>query len=178
MASKFIDYVNNVHGVAESTMLKATKVGHHYNLEADVDIDNGSVAKIGEYKRADVWEAVIPTKKDKIVLILTAPKIYEEYEKKMQEEQYFYNAAGEIMRAYEIQDTDRFSLSAEAFADDATLENAVGKYVVVDEKGYKLTTADANPNATAAVNAFVGKIIDINKNGTYLVNVLRNREID
>ena len=178
MASKFIDYVNNVHGVAESTMLKATKVGHQYNLEADVDIDNGSVAKIGEYKRPDVWEAVIPTVKDKIVLILTAPKIYEEYEKKMQEEQYFYNAAGEVMRAYEIQDTDRFSLSAEAFSDDASLESAVGKYVVVDGTGYKLTTADEDPNASAVTNAFVGKIIDINTNGTYLITVVRNREVD
>ena len=60
MASKFIDYTNNVHGVAESTMLKATKVGHHYNLEASVDVDNGSVAKIGKYKRNDVWTADIP----------------------------------------------------------------------------------------------------------------------
>ena len=68
MASKFIDYENNIHGVAESTMLKATKVGHHYNLEADVDIDNGSVAKIGEYLRPDVWEAKVPAKEDKIVL--------------------------------------------------------------------------------------------------------------
>lgn len=176
MASKFIDYENNIHGVAESTMLKATKVGHHYNLEADVDIDNGSVAKIGEYKRPDVWEAVVPAKEDKIVLILTAPKIYEEYEKKMQEEQYFYNAAGEIMRAYEIQDTDRFSVSEEALSEDAVAK--VGNYVVVDTKGYKLTTVTANPNASAVTYGFVGKIIDVNKNGTYLINVLRNREID
>lgn len=176
MASKFIDYENNVHGVAESTMLKATKVGHHYNLEADVDIDNGSVAKIGEYKRPDVWEAVVPAKEDKIVLILTAPKIYEEYEKKMQEEQYFYNAAGEIMRAYEIQDTDRFSVSEEALSADAVAQ--VGKYVVVDTKGYKLTTVDTNPNSSSVTYGFVGKIIDVNKNGTYLINVLRNREID
>ena len=132
--------------------------------------------QIGEYKRPDVWEAVIPAKEDKIVLILTAPKIYEEYEKKMQEEQYFYNAAGEIMRAYEIQDTDRFSVSEEALSADANA--AVGKYVVVDAKGYKLTTVDANPNASTATYGFVGKIIDVNKNGTYLINVLRNREID
>ena len=176
MASKFIDYENNVHGVAESTMLKATKVGHLYNLEADVDIDNGSVAKIGEYKRPDVWEAKVPAKEDKVVLILTAPKIYEEYEKKMQEEQYFYNAAGEIMRAYEIQDTDRFSVSEEALSADAVAQ--VGKYVVVDTKGYKLTTVDTNPNASSVAYGFVGKIIDVNKNGTYLINVLRNREID
>ena len=176
MASKFIDYTNNVHGVAESTMLKATKVGHHYNLEASVDVDNGSVAKIGKYKRNDVWTADIPKVKDKIVLILTAPKIYEEYTTKMQEEQYFYNAAGEIMRAYEIQDTDRFSLSTEAFAEGAA--PAVGKFVVVNGTGYKLTTAEANPNATTTTNGFVGEIIEINPNGTYLVNVLRNREVD
>ena len=30
MASNFISYTK--HGVAESTLLKATKVGHHYNL--------------------------------------------------------------------------------------------------------------------------------------------------
>ena len=175
MASNFITYTK--HGVAESTLLKATKVGHHYNLvNESKDIDNGSVAAIGDRKKADVFEAKVPAKGDKIVLILTAPKIYEEYTTKMQEEQYFYNAAGEIMRAYEIQDTDRFSLSAEAFAKEAT--PAVGKFVVVDGKGYKLTTAEANPNATTATNGFVGEIIEINPNGTYLINVLRNREVD
>ena len=86
------------------------------------------------------------------------------------------NAAGEIMRAYEIQDTDRFSLSTEAFAEGAA--PAVGKFVVVNGTGYKLTTAEANPNATTATNGFVGEIIEINPNGTYLINVLRNREVD
>ena len=45
MASNFISYTK--HGVAESTLLKATKVGHHYNLvNESKDIDNGSVAVI------------------------------------------------------------------------------------------------------------------------------------
>ena len=120
MASTFSNFVANKHGVAESTLLKATKVGHHYNLvNESKDIDNGSVAAIGDRKKADVFEAKVPAKGDKIVLILTAPKIYEEYTTKMQEESNFYNGKGEVMRAYEIQDTDRFTLSTEAFNSDA-----------------------------------------------------------
>lgn len=172
MASKFIDYTNNVHGVAESTMLKATKVGHHYNLEASVDVDNGSVAKIGKYKRNDVWTADIPKVKDKIVLILTAPKIYEEYTTKMQEESNFYNGKGEVMRAYEIQDTDRFTLSTEAFADDAEL--AVGKYVFVDGTGYKLTTGE-KPSMTEY--GFVGHIYEVAANGNYRIWVDKNAQV-
>ena len=61
--------------------------------------------------------------------------------------------------------------------DEAPLGN-LGKFVVVDGKGYKLTTAEANPNATNTTNGFVGEIIEINPNGTYLINVLRNREVD
>ena len=56
----------------------------------------------------------------------------------MQEESNFYNGKGEVMRAYEIQDTDRFTLSTEAFNSDAEL--AVGKYVFVDGTDFKLTT--------------------------------------
>ena len=129
MASNFITYTK--HGVAESTLLKATKVGHHYNLvNESKDIDNGSVAVIGDRKRADVFEAKVPAKGDKIVLILTAPKIYQEYETRMQEESNFYNGKGEVMRAYEIQDTDRFTLSTEAFNSDA---------LVIEEKTFPVS---------------------------------------
>ena len=48
MASNFITYTK--HGVAESTLLKATQVGHHYNLvNESKDIDNGSVAVMKQY---------------------------------------------------------------------------------------------------------------------------------
>ena len=53
MASNFSNYAPTKRGVAESTLLKATQVGHHYNLVADVDIDNGNVAVIGDYQKAD-----------------------------------------------------------------------------------------------------------------------------
>lgn len=172
MASNFISYTK--HGVAESTLLKATQVGHHYNLVNETkDIDNGSVAVIGDRKRADVFEAKVPTIGDKIVLILTAPKIYEEYTTRMQEESNFYNGKGEVMRAYEIQDTDRFTLSKEAFASDAVL--AVGKYVYVDGKDFKLTTNDAKPDMTKY--GFVGHIYEVASNGNYRVWVDKNAQV-
>ena len=171
MASNFITYTK--HGVAESTLLKATQVGHHYNLvNESKDIDNGSVCKIGDRLRSDVFKADIPTKGDKIVLILTAPKIYQEYETRMQEESNFYNGKGEVMRAYEIQDTDRFTLSTEAFADDAEL--AVGKYVFVDGTGYKLTTGE-KPNMTEY--GFVGHIYEVAANGNHRSWVDKNAHV-
>ena len=171
MASNFITYTK--HGVAESTLLKATQVGHHYNLvNESKDIDNGSVCKIGDRLRSDVFKADIPTKGDKIVLILTAPKIYQEYETRMQEESNFYNGKGEVMRAYEIQDTDRFTLSTEAFADDAEL--AVGKYVFVDGTGYKLTTGE-KPSMTEY--GFVGHIYEVAANGNYRIWVDKNAQV-
>lgn len=172
MASIFDNLYTAKHGVAESTLLKATKVGHHYNVEASVDVDNGSVCKIGDYIRADVFKADIPKKGNKVVLILTTPKIYQEYTTKMQEECNFYNAANEIMRAYELQDTDRFTLSKEAFKDGATLE--VGKYVFVDEAGYKLDTGE---KPTMTEYGFVGHIYEIAPNGNYRVFVDKNEEI-
>ena len=132
MAEQFITYTK--HGVAESTLLKATKVGHHYNLVADVDIDNGSVAKIGKYTKSDLFKADIPAVGDKIVLILTAPKIYSEYTTKMQEESNFFNAKGDILRVYELYVGDVFTLSADGF--DGVPE--VNKTVSVSNKKVKV----------------------------------------
>ena len=171
MASNFITYTK--HGVAESTLLKATQVGHHYNLvNESKDIDNGSVCKIGDRLRSDVFKADIPAKGDKIVLILTPVKIYEEYTTRMQEESNFFNAANEPARAYEIQDTDRFTLSTEAFANDAEL--AVGKYVFVDGTGYKLTTGE-KPSMTEY--GFVGHIYEVAANGNYRIWVDKNAQV-
>lgn len=174
MASNFYNYAPAKHGVAESTLLKATKVGHHYNLiNETTDIDNGSLAKIGDYKGADYFEAAVPAIGDKVVLVLTAPKIYEEYETRMQEESNFFNGKSELIRAYEIQDTDRFTVSAECFASDAA--PAVGKYVVVDGKGFKMTTANSKPDMTKY--GFVGHIYAVASNGNYRVFVDKNSQI-
>lgn len=175
MASIFSFDYDNKHGVAESTLLLATMSGgHFYNGISDEDIDNGSVVVIDieNYQEQDLIKVQKPTTKDRVCLVLTAPKIYEEYTKKMQEEHYFYNAAGEVMRVYEIYDTDRFTLSKEAFDEDAVPE--VGKYVIVKNNSYKLTTSDEEPTGVA----FVGKIYAQANNGNYRVFVKRNRAVE
>lgn len=173
MASNFSNYAPVKHGVAESTLLKATQVGHHYNVVANVDMDNGSVCRLGNYQKADLFKADIPAVGDKIVLVLTPVKIYEEYTTRMQEESNFYNAANEPARAYEIQDTDRFTLSAECFDEDAA--PGVGKYVVVNGTDYKLTTSDSKPNMTQY--GFVGHIYAIANNGNYRIFVDKNAQV-
>lgn len=166
----------NKHGIAESTMLKSTICGHFYNMVGTVDLDNGSVSvlDVEKYKEDDVFETAVPAKEDRIVLLLNPVKIYEETYKVMQDEEFYFNAAGEIIRAYEVVDTDRFSLSLEAFKAEPTSEVAVGKYVVVDGAGYKLDVVESKPEGYG----FVGKIIDQNANGTYQIFVIRNRAIE
>lgn len=181
MASAFELNYTKKHGVCESTLLLATMSGgHFYNMVSDENIDNGSVAvlDIVQYQEGDTFKTVKPKIKDKIVLINTPEKIYEDFSKQCQEECYFFNAAGELMRAYEVYDTDRFSLSREAFKDEPTVEPEKGKYVVVDPSGYKLDVVETNPNETTVTNGFVGYIYGLNANGSYKVFVIRNREVE
>lgn len=165
----------NKHGIAESTLLGATMAHmHFYNMVSDVDLDNGSVSvlDVENYKEDDVFMTAVPAKEDKIVLLLNPVKIYEDTYTEQQNEEYFFNAAGELIRAYEIYETDRFSLSVEAFKEDAQV--AVGKYVVVDGTGYKLDVVGSKPSGYG----FVGKIIEQNANGTYQIFVIRNKAVE
>lgn len=176
MASVLDNIKYGGHGVAESTLMGATSAGmHFYNMVADEDIDNGSVMAVPtpeNYVENDYFKAVAPKVTDKVVLALTAPKIYQEYTSADQHEDNFYNGAGELIRAYEVYETDRFALSVDAFNDDAVV--AVGKYVVVDGVGFKLTTVDAEPTGYG----FVGYILKQATNGNYVVFVKRNRAIE
>lgn len=170
---------NNKHGVAESTLLGATFAGmHFYNvMNPSADMDNGSVTAIDitKWKEGDYFEVKAPAVTDKIALVLNPPKIYEEYATQMQEEHYYYVGAGEIARAYEIFDTDRFTLSEEAFKDSPTVEPAVGKYVVVDGTGFKLDVVDS---AALTTYGFVGYIYALaNKPGYYRIFVIQNKTI-
>lgn len=181
MASNFDKYIYEpVHGVAESTLMLATMAGgHFYNVvNEEVDMDNGSlfVLKPENYTEQDVFKVAVPTIKDKVCLLLNPPKIYEEYTKRMQEESQYFLGKGERGRGYEVFDTDRFTLSVEAFNEDATPE--VGKYVVVDGVGFKPTTTDKDPNATAVTNAFVGYIYAQAPNGNWRIFVKRNRDVE
>jgi len=161
MATNMITYTK--HAVCESSKIKATTCGHIFNVEAHKDLDNGSVVKLGEYLRAEVYEALEPAASDAVVLVLTVPLIYEEYTTKMQHEYNFYNAEGDIMRCYELVPRDIFSISVEGI--EGTPE--VGKFIVAN--GTKLAVADSDDG-----NAFTGRIVEKASNGAYRIEVLRN----
>lgn len=149
MATGFLDF-SKKHAVAGSSKLKATTAGHIYNIKIEADLDNGSIVAKGEYVEPEVYKAkdstgfsgvivdqaangnwyVEVTDPGDALLLLQVPMIYEEYTTRMQHESNFYNANGDIVRAYELYKGDVFELSAEGF--DGTPEK--GKTVTVASK--------------------------------------------
>ena len=168
MAEKFITYT--AHGVVETSSLACTHGGAHImNVVADVDVDNGSVCKLGDFVESDYYNAEIPAVEDAILLIATEPKIYSDYTKKMQEESNFYNGKGEIMQLDDMVRYDRFAISKEALDEAAAPD--IGQYVGVTGTGYKLTTLGTDEPEN---RGFVGYIYDVATNGNYRVLVKRN----
>lgn len=142
----FDNIQGTAHVVAESSRLKATISGHIYDLKMTEDTDNGTIVGIGKFVEEQVFEAKTYTAGDTPYLVLTPPLAYNG-KKAWSDEKYFYNAQGEIARAYELHKDDIFTVSADAF----TGSPAVGKYV---DSTY--TVADAATN----IHGFVGEIIE------------------
>ena len=143
----FDNIQGTAHVVAESSRLKATTAGHIYDLEMIADTDNGTIVAVGAL--SDLGVQVFKAKEyatgDKPYLVLTPPLAYNG-KKIWSDEKYFYNAKGEVARAYELCVDDIYTLSADAF----TGTPAVGKFV---DATYAV--ADA-----AGENGFVGEIIE------------------
>ena len=141
----FDNIQGTAHVVAESSRLKATTAGHIYDLEMIEDTDNGTIVAVGAHVEGQVFKAKTYAAGDAPYLILTPPLAYNG-KKAWSDEKYFYNAKGEIARAYELHKDDVFTISADAF----TGSPAVGKYV---DATY--TVAESAP-----ATGFVGEIIE------------------
>ena len=146
MANVFDRVSGTAHVVAESSKLKATVAGHIVDLKMVADTDNGTIVAIGDHVEGQVFKAKTYAAGDAPYLVLTSPLAYNG-KKAWSEEKYFYNAEGEIARAYELCKGDIYTLSADAF----TGSPAVGKYV---DSTY--TVAEATTN----MHGFVGEIIE------------------
>ena len=144
----FDNIQGTAHVVAESSRLKATTAGHIYDLEMIEDTDNGSIVAIGALSDlgVQVFKAKAYAAGEKPYLVLTPPLAYNG-KKAWSDEKYFYNAKGEVARAYELHLGDIYTVSADAF----TGSPAVGKYV---DSTY--TVAEATTN----IHGFVGEIIE------------------
>ena len=109
------------------------------------DTDNGTIVAIGEHVEGQVYKAKAYANGEKPYFILTPPLAYNG-KKAWSDEKYFYNAKGEIARAYELHIDDIFTVSADAF----TGKPEAGKFV-----GATYVVADTAPEA-----GFAGEIIE------------------
>ena len=126
MANVFHLVKGAAHVVAESSRLKATTAGHIYDLEMIDDTDNGTIVCVGDLSDlgVQVFKAKAYAAGETPYLVLTPPLAYNG-KKIWSDEKYFYNAKGEVARAYELHKDDIFTLSENAFTGDV----AVGKFV-------------------------------------------------
>ena len=126
--ANYFDNIKNVpeHVVAESSRLTATGAGHIYDLEMIADTDNGSIVAVGAHVEGQLFKAKAYADGDKPYLVLTPPLAYNG-RRGQSDEKYFYNAKGEVARAYELYVGDIYTVSAKAFEGKGT--PAVGKYV-------------------------------------------------
>lgn len=147
MANVFDLVKGDAHVVAESSRLKATTAGHIYDLEMLEDTDNGSIVAVGEVSDlgVQVFKAKTYAIGDKPYLILTPPLAYNG-KKVWSDEKYFYNAKGEVARAYELYVGDIYTLSEDGF----TGTPQVGKFV----------DGTHTIQASAPTAGFVGEIIE------------------
>lgn len=142
MASNFQKFMSSAekHAVAGSSKLKATIAGHIYNIQIEEDLDNGSIVAKGDYVKPETYKAtdstgfegkvldkaangnwyVEVTKPGDALLILQVPMLYEEYTTALKHESNFYNANGDIVRAYELYAGDVFEVSAEGISGEIT----------------------------------------------------------
>ena len=145
MANVFDKITGTAHVVAESSRLKATTAGHIVDLEMTADTDNGSIVAVGAHVEGQVFKAAAYAAGKTPYLVLTPPLAYNG-KKIWDGEKYFYNAKGDIARAYELHVDDIYTVSADAFDKAPAVGNFVGAdYKVVEE---------------APATGFVGEIIE------------------
>ena len=140
------------HVVCESSLLKATITGHIYSLKMIANTDNGSIVSRGNWVEDQIFNAKAYAAGEQPLLVLTLPYGYNSDRRSYQDECNFYNATGEIARAYELCEGDIFTVSSEAIT--ALAEAPVLKNYVSVSNG--LYQEAATPDQTG----FVGQIIE------------------
>ena len=152
MANVFDNIVGVEHVVCESSLLKATGAGHILSVKCHKDLDNGSIISRGDWVEAQVFNSADYAAGKKAYLVLTPALGYNSDRRSYKEERFFYNASGEIARAYELYEGDIFTVSANAITALATTP-VVGNYVKIENGLYK-------ESAEAPASGIVLKIVE------------------
>lgn len=139
------DMIKGSHIVAESTNILSSNFGggHLYSIAITEDMDNGLLVSRGVYANDEyedeVWTMKAYAAGDEPLLLLNPPVVPFTALKTYADEDRFYNAKGDRVRAYTLRVGDRFSLSEAAF-DKAPEEK---KYVTFDAVGKIYKVVDA-----------------------------------
>lgn len=139
------DMVKNTHIICESTNILSSNFGggHIYSIAITEDMDNGllvarDVYDTDEYED-EVWKMKAYAAGDEPLLLLNPPVVPFTALKTYADEDRFYNAKGDRVRAYTLRVGDRFSLSENAF--DKVPEEK--KYVTYDAAGKVYNVVDS-----------------------------------
>lgn len=139
------DMIKGDHIICESTNILSTNFGggHIYSIVVDEDYDNGLLVARDVYNDAQYEDETWTMKKyeagDEPLLLLNPPVVPFTALKTYADEDRFYNAKGDRVRAYTLRVGDRFSLSEVAF-DKAPEEK---KYVTYDAVGKVYKVVDS-----------------------------------
>ena len=133
--------LKNSHIVAESTNILATQFGggHIYSVEIAEDMDNGLIVCRDAYAGDEVWSAKDYVAGEEPLFLLNPPVVPFTQLKGYADEDRFYNASGDRVRAYTLRVGDRVSLSENAF-DVAPTEK---QYVTYDAAAKQYVVGDA-----------------------------------
>lgn len=139
------DMIKGGHIIAESTNILSTNFGggHIYSVAITEDMDNGLLVARDVYDDAQYEDETWTMKKyeagDEPLLLLNPPVVPFTALKTYADEDRFYNAKGDRVRAYTLRVGDRFSLSENAF--DKVPEEK--KYVTYDAAGKVYNVVDS-----------------------------------
>lgn len=139
------DMIKGGHIIAESTNILSTNFGggHIYSIAITEDMDNGLLVARDVFDDKQYEDETWTMKKyeagDEPLLLLNPPVVPFTALKTYADEDRFYNAKGDRVRAYTLRAGDRFSLSENAF-DKAPEEK---KYVTYDAAGKVYNVVDS-----------------------------------
>ena len=142
------DMIKGGHIIAESTNLLSSNFGggHIYSIAITEDMDNGLLVARDVYDDKQYEDETWTMKKyeagDEPLLLLNPPVVPFTALKTYADEDRFYNAKGDRVRAYTLHVGDRFSLSEVAF--DKVPEEK--KYVTYDAAGKVYNVVDSIDN--------------------------------
>lgn len=141
-----IKYAIEQHATAYPSKCLASDGGKHiFNIHATEDVDNGFFVGKGDWESFDLYAEAAPTSAtgivvdvaangnyyveiksaDNALMVYTLPLVEEGNTEKFKAASNFYNASGDVLRAYELAVGDIVELSAMAFSGAVAKGDAV-----------------------------------------------------